>query len=66
MPSGPFAHVCLLVKDLDQAIEGWTKLLEILDPRSSSSGSCATTPSRAARIRCAGRRSSTPAVPRSS
>ena len=32
MPSGPLAHVCLLVKDLDEAIEHWTKLLEILDP----------------------------------
>src|SRR3954469_8602724 len=32
MPSGPLAHVCLLVKDLDRAIEDWTKLLEILDP----------------------------------
>src|SRR4051794_8664159 len=32
MPSGPLAHVCLLVKDLDKAIEDWTKLLEILDP----------------------------------
>jgi len=32
MPSGPLAHVCLLVEDLDKAIEDWTKLLEILDP----------------------------------
>jgi methylmalonyl-CoA/ethylmalonyl-CoA epimerase len=32
MPSGPFAHVCLLVEDLDQAIENWTKILGILDP----------------------------------
>ena len=32
MPSGPLAHICLLVKDLDKAIEDWTKLLEILDP----------------------------------
>jgi methylmalonyl-CoA/ethylmalonyl-CoA epimerase len=32
MPSGPFAHVCLLVNDLDRAVEDWTKLLEILDP----------------------------------
>jgi methylmalonyl-CoA/ethylmalonyl-CoA epimerase len=32
MPSGPFAHICLLVKDLDRAVEDWTKLLEILDP----------------------------------
>jgi methylmalonyl-CoA/ethylmalonyl-CoA epimerase len=34
MPSGPFAHVCLLVKDLDQAIADWTKILGILDPKS--------------------------------
>jgi methylmalonyl-CoA/ethylmalonyl-CoA epimerase len=32
MPSGPLAHICLLVKDLDKAIEDWTTLLEILDP----------------------------------
>jgi len=32
MPSGPFAHVCLLVKDLDKAIEDWTKILRALDP----------------------------------
>jgi methylmalonyl-CoA/ethylmalonyl-CoA epimerase len=32
MPSGPFAHVCLLVNDLDQAIEDWTKILAALDP----------------------------------
>ena len=33
MPSGPFAHVCLLVKDLDQAIADWTKILGVLDPK---------------------------------
>jgi methylmalonyl-CoA/ethylmalonyl-CoA epimerase len=32
MPSGPFAHVCLLVHDLDRAIEDWTKILSVLDP----------------------------------
>src|SRR3954451_3172998 len=32
MPSGPFAHVCLLVKDLDQAIDDWSKILRALDP----------------------------------
>lgn len=32
MPSGPFAHVCLLVEDLDQAIEDWSKILGVLDP----------------------------------
>ncbi len=32
MPSGPFAHVCLLVEDLDRAIEDWTKILSVLDP----------------------------------
>jgi methylmalonyl-CoA/ethylmalonyl-CoA epimerase len=32
MPSGPFAHICLLVKDLDQAVEDWTKILTALDP----------------------------------
>jgi methylmalonyl-CoA/ethylmalonyl-CoA epimerase len=32
MPSGPFAHVCLLVEDLDQAVEDWTKILSVLDP----------------------------------
>lgn len=34
MPSGPFAHVCMLVKDLDQAVEDWTKILKVLDPKS--------------------------------
>lgn len=33
MPSGPFAHVCLLVHDLDKAIEDWTKILGVLDPK---------------------------------
>ena len=32
MPSGPFAHVCMLVKDLDKAVEDWTKILGVLDP----------------------------------
>lgn len=34
MPSGPFAHVCLLVRDLDTAIEHWSKILGVLDPGS--------------------------------
>lgn len=32
MPSGPFAHVCLLVRDLDRAIADWTTILRVLDP----------------------------------
>jgi methylmalonyl-CoA/ethylmalonyl-CoA epimerase len=32
MPGGPFAHVCILVRDLDEAIENWTKILEAFDP----------------------------------
>lgn len=32
MPSGPLAHVCMLVHDLDKAIEDWTKILGVLDP----------------------------------
>jgi methylmalonyl-CoA/ethylmalonyl-CoA epimerase len=32
MPSGPFAHVCLLVNDLDKAVDDWTKILTALDP----------------------------------
>jgi len=32
MPSGPFAHVCILVNDLDKAIEDWRKILTALDP----------------------------------
>jgi methylmalonyl-CoA/ethylmalonyl-CoA epimerase len=32
MPSGPFAHVCLLVEDLDRAVEDWTKILSVVDP----------------------------------
>ncbi|MFD2138604.1 hypothetical protein ACFSLT_31075 [Novosphingobium resinovorum] len=34
MPSGPFAHVCMVVRDLDTAIEDWTKILRVLDPAS--------------------------------
>lgn len=32
MPSGPFAHVCLMVKDLDQAVKDWEIILAELDP----------------------------------
>jgi methylmalonyl-CoA/ethylmalonyl-CoA epimerase len=32
VPGGPFAHVCILVKDLEQAIENWTKILRAFDP----------------------------------
>ncbi len=33
MPSGPFAHVCLLVEDLDRAVADWSKILSVLDPQ---------------------------------
>jgi methylmalonyl-CoA/ethylmalonyl-CoA epimerase len=33
MPSGPLAHISFLVHDLDKAIEDWTKILGILDPK---------------------------------
>ncbi len=33
MPSGPFAHVCMLVHDLDKAIADWTRILSVLDPQ---------------------------------
>jgi methylmalonyl-CoA/ethylmalonyl-CoA epimerase len=33
MPSGPLAHVCLVVRDLDAALEDWSKILGVLDPR---------------------------------
>jgi methylmalonyl-CoA/ethylmalonyl-CoA epimerase len=33
MPSGPIAHICFLVNDLDRAIEDWTKILSVLDPK---------------------------------
>ena len=32
MPSNSFAHICMLVNDLDRAIEDWTKILRVLDP----------------------------------
>jgi methylmalonyl-CoA/ethylmalonyl-CoA epimerase len=32
MPSGPLAHICLLVEDLDKAVQDWTTILGILDP----------------------------------
>ena len=34
MPSGPFAHVCMVVRDLDVAVADWTKILRVLDPQS--------------------------------
>jgi methylmalonyl-CoA/ethylmalonyl-CoA epimerase len=36
MPSGPLAHICLLVKDLDQAVHDWEKILRALDPEQLS------------------------------
>lgn len=33
MPSGPFAHICLLVEDLDKAVEDWARILKVLDPQ---------------------------------
>jgi methylmalonyl-CoA/ethylmalonyl-CoA epimerase len=33
MPAGPLAHICLLVEDLDRAIDDWTKILGVLDPQ---------------------------------
>jgi len=32
VPSNALAHICLLVNDLDRAIEDWTKILKVLDP----------------------------------
>lgn len=32
MPGGPFAHVCFVVRDLDKAVEDWTKILSVFDP----------------------------------
>lgn len=32
MPSSPFAHVCMVVRDLDKAVADWTKILRVLDP----------------------------------
>jgi methylmalonyl-CoA/ethylmalonyl-CoA epimerase len=32
MPGGPFAHVCILVKDLEKSIADWTKILGVFDP----------------------------------
>jgi methylmalonyl-CoA/ethylmalonyl-CoA epimerase len=36
MPSGPLAHICLMVKDLDKAVDDWTKILRALDPEQLS------------------------------
>jgi methylmalonyl-CoA/ethylmalonyl-CoA epimerase len=33
VPSGPLAHICLLVRDLDVAVSDWTKILGVLDPK---------------------------------
>jgi methylmalonyl-CoA/ethylmalonyl-CoA epimerase len=32
MPGGPLAHICFLVRDLDQAVEDWKTILGELDP----------------------------------
>jgi methylmalonyl-CoA/ethylmalonyl-CoA epimerase len=32
MPSGPLAHICLLVEDLDKAVADWSTILSVLDP----------------------------------
>lgn len=32
MPAGPLAHICMLVRDLDRAVEDWRKILAALDP----------------------------------
>lgn len=32
MPKGPLSHICLLVHDLDEAIEDWRKILAAVDP----------------------------------
>lgn len=32
MPSGPLAHICFLVKDLDRSIEDWRRILAVCDP----------------------------------
>jgi methylmalonyl-CoA/ethylmalonyl-CoA epimerase len=32
MAQGALAHVALLVHDLDQAVEDWTRILQVLDP----------------------------------
>lgn len=32
MPSGPLAHICLMVNDLDKAIDDWKRILAVLDP----------------------------------
>jgi methylmalonyl-CoA/ethylmalonyl-CoA epimerase len=32
MPGGPLAHICLLVNDLDTALDDWRRILAVLDP----------------------------------
>jgi len=32
MPSGPLAHICFLVRDLDRALADWKTILRELDP----------------------------------
>jgi methylmalonyl-CoA/ethylmalonyl-CoA epimerase len=32
MPSGPLAHICLVVADLEAAVADWSKILAVLDP----------------------------------
>jgi methylmalonyl-CoA/ethylmalonyl-CoA epimerase len=32
MPSSALAHICLLVRDLDKAVDDWTAILSVLQP----------------------------------
>lgn len=32
MPNGPLAHICFVVKDLDESIARWTEILQVVDP----------------------------------
>jgi methylmalonyl-CoA/ethylmalonyl-CoA epimerase len=32
MPGGPLAHICLVVRDLDRAVDDWKQILQELDP----------------------------------
>ena len=32
MPSGPLAHICMVVKSLKRAVADWITILSVLDP----------------------------------
>ncbi len=47
MPAGQLAHICLLVEDLDAAVDKWQGLLAVLDPAQTRQDPVRMGPARA-------------------